>query len=254
MSTIERTSTKHILSFGGGVNTVALMIVLVDEGFPLDEVVFSDTGGEAPETYDYLETVGTYLKDHCIPFRTVSKRISTRDLYETCSHRKVIPSVMWRWCTRDFKVKPIHAYYRSLNAHINQYMGIAFDEIDRMKDSRVEYVTNLYPLIDRRMTREHCVEVIEAAGLPIPVKSGCYFCPFNSKGRWEWLLKNHADLFEKSVALEEQSKHFPNQRLTDQVFRERAKITLRELGEMFLAGDTVTLKDMENPCGGECMV
>ena len=252
MSTTNCT-TKHILSFGGGVNTVALMIILVEEGFPLDEVVFSDTGGEAPETYDYLETVDIYLKNHEIPFRTVSKRISTRDLLGTCTHRKVIPSVMWRWCTRDFKVRPIHAYYRSLDAHINQYMGIAFDEIDRMKDSRVDYVTNLYPLIDRRMDRDNCVDVIEAAGLPIPVKSGCYFCPFNSRGRWEWLLETHPELFENSVRLEENSKHFPGQRLTDQVFRDRAVITLREFGEMVKAGRPIPLQDLENPCGGECM-
>lgn len=243
--------TKHILSFGGGVNTVALMIVLIQEGLPLDEVVFADTGGEAPETYEYLEIVSGYLRGHEIPFRVVSKK--ARDLFETSWHRQVIPSVMWRWCTRDFKVQPIQAYYRSLNAHVNQYMGIAFDEIDRMKDSRVDYVTNLFPLIDRRMTREHCVEVIEKAGLPIPVKSGCYFCPFNSMGRWKWLLEDHPELFEKAIGLEEHSKHFPNQRLTDQVFRERAVVTLRELGQLLEAGGHVPLKDMESPCGGECM-
>ena len=243
--------TKHILSFGGGVNTVALMIVLVQEGLPLDEVVFADTGGEAPETYQYLEIVSGYLQEHKIAFRVVSKK--ARDLLGTCWHREVIPSVMWRWCTRDYKVKPIHAYYRSLNAHVNQYMGIAFDEIDRMKDSRVEYVTNLFPLIDRRMTREQCVEVIEKAGLPVPVKSGCYFCPFNSMGRWEWLLEDHPDLFQKAIDLEEHSKHFPNQRLTDQVYRNRAKITLRELGEMMRAGSPIPLKDLESPCGAECM-
>ena len=254
MLTERHVDTKHILSFGGGVNTVALMVVLIEEGLALDEVVFADTGGEAPETYEYIGIVEQYLQESRIPFKIVSKRVATRDLLETCTHRKVIPSVMWRWCTRDFKVNPIHNYYRSLNAHINQYMGIAYDEIDRMKDSRVEYVTNLYPLIDRKMTREHCVKSIERAGLPVPVKSGCYFCPFNSMGRWNWLLEDHPELYEKAVALEENSKHFPKQRLTDQVFRERAVVTLRNLGEMLRTGGDVPLQDMESPCGGECMV
>jgi len=253
MSPTDGPTKKHILSFGGGVNTVALMIVLVKEGYPLDEVVFADTGGEAPETYEYLKTVEAYLEEHKIPFKVVSKRISTRDLFGTCWHRDVIPSVMWRWCTRDFKVKPIHAYYKSLNVDVNQYMGIAFDEIDRMKDSREAFVTNLYPLIDLRMTRADCVEVIERADLPMPVKSGCYFCPFNSMGRWRWLREKHPDLFEKAVSLEENSKHFPSQRLTDQVYRERAVITLRELGVLLEAGDSLPLKDIESPCGGECM-
>ena len=38
--------TTHILSFGAGVNTIALMVLLVRDGAPLDGVVFADTGGE----------------------------------------------------------------------------------------------------------------------------------------------------------------------------------------------------------------
>ena len=101
--------SKHILSFGGGVNTVALMILLTDEDLPLDEAVFADTGGEAPETYAYLEIAKEYLSARGVPLRTVSKRIAGRDLQSTCRHRKVIPSAVWRWCTRDFKVRPIHS-------------------------------------------------------------------------------------------------------------------------------------------------
>ena len=130
-----------------------------------------------------------------------------------------------RWSTRDYKITPILRHYRSLDSHINQYLGIAWDEIHRMKDSRVDYVTNLYPLIDRRFTRADCVAIIEEAGLPIPQRSSCYFCPFNSVDRWRWLYETHPNLFNKAIALEERSKHFPSQRLTDQAFRERTDIS-----------------------------
>ena len=245
---------KHILSFGGGVNTVALMVLLLEEGAPLDEVVFADTGGEVPETYAYLDVARAYFEERGVPFRVVSKRINgTRDLYETCWHRRVIPSALWRWATRDFKVKPIHNYYKTLGAHINQYVGIAFDEIDRMKDSLVPYVTNIYPLIDRKMKREDCVRVIEGAGLPVPVKSGCFFCPFNSMDRWRWLHLNHPDLFDRAVALEENSKHFPDQRLTDQVFRTRDHVILRNLGQRFMLQQGIPTELRQAPCGADCM-
>jgi hypothetical protein len=64
-----------------------------------------------------------------------------------------LPSAIWRWSTRDFKVTPILRHYRSFGGHVNQYLDIAFDEVERMKASRVDYVTNLYPLIQRRITR-----------------------------------------------------------------------------------------------------
>ncbi len=243
---------RHVLSFGGGVNSVALMIILAREGLPFDEAVFADTGGEVPETYEYLEIAKGYLAEREVPLTVVSKR--GRTLYDTAWDRQVFPSAIWRWSTRDFKVTPIQRHYRTLNVHINQYLAIAWDEVQRMKDSRVDYVTNLYPLIDRRLTRADCVDIIQGAGLPIPQRSSCFFCPFNSVDRWRWLHETHPDLFDKAMALEEHSKHFPSQRLTDQAFRERTDISLRSLAEVFADGRPVPAQPAveQQPCGAEC--
>lgn len=243
----------HILSFGGGVNSVALMILLLREQLPFDGAIFADTGGEVPETYNFLEIAKEYLSKHGVPLTVVSK--PGRTLYETAWERRVFPSAIWRWSTRDYKVTPIHRHYRTLGGHINQYLAIAWDEVMRMKDSRVDYVTNLFPLVERRITRAGCVELIQEAGLPVPPRSACYFCPFNTVDRWRWLYETHPELYEKAISLEEHSKHFPSQRLTDQAFRERADVSLRSLGEVFRNGGklpVLPVKDQQ-PCGAECM-
>lgn len=105
---------------------------------------------------------------------------------------------------------------QSLGVHISQYLAIAWNEIHRMKDSRVDYETNLYPLIARRFTRAECVNIVQEAGLPIAQRSGCFFYPFNSADRWRRLYETHPDLFDKAIALEENSKHFLTERLKDQ--------------------------------------
>ena len=132
-------------------------------------------------------------------------------------------------------------------------MGIAFDEGHRMKDSMVDYVTNLYPLVDRRLTRRKCIEIILQEGLPVPVKSGCFYCPFNSIDRWRWLLEAHPNLFDSAIDLEENSKHYPRQRLTDQVYRHRDTVTLRELKAKLKLGEYGDITEVEASCGGECM-
>lgn len=243
----------HILSYGGGVNSVALLILLVRERLPLDGVIFADTGGEVPETYQYLDITCEYLAKHGIPFTTVAKK--GKNLYETAWERRVLPSTIWRWSTRDYKVTPILRHYRALGGHVNQYLAIAVDELQRAKSSRVDYVTNLYPLIERRITRADCEAIIRDAGLPLPPKSSCYFCPFGSLGRWKWLYETHPDLYEKAMALEERSKHFPAQRLSDQAFRERTDISLRTLSELFRTGAELPVLPMaeQQPCGAECM-
>lgn len=246
-------SGTYVLSFGGGVNTVALMILLLNERAPVDQVVFADTGGELPETYETLVRAESYLAERGVPLITVAARPGGRTLYETALRRRVIPSVKWRWSTRDYKVTPIHRHYRALGTHIFQYIGIAYDEIHRMKDSRVEFITNLYPLVDRKLKRQDCVDIIQNEGFPVPPKSGCFFCPFNSLERWHWLHEQHPELYEKAIALEENSKHFPNQRLTDQVYRHRASITLRELGSTIQQETVDRLERTNSECSGYCM-
>ena len=249
----QSSETIHILSFGAGVNTVALMVMLLRDKAPLDGVIFADTGGETPDTYESVEVARSYLGEFHIPFTVVQARPKKTDLYGTAIRRRVIPSVQWRWCTRDFKVRPIHRYYRELGGHVNQYVGIAYDEIHRVRDSRESYVTNLYPLVDWRLTRQDCIDIISEAGLPVPEKSGCYFCPFNSTGRWRRILERHPELFDKAITLEENSKHFPRQRLTDQVFRERDQVTLREYREQLEIGADIQQIPEGMECGGECM-
>ena len=239
---------KWILSYGGGVNTTALMIYIVNNKLPIDEAVFADTGGELPETYAYLKVAREYLKKHGIKLRTIKVKVNGTGLYECATRRKVIPSQVWRWCTRDFKIRPIHRYYKALHAHINQYIGIDYGEVHRMKDSGEEYVSNHYPLVDAKVNRKDCIEIIKAEGLPVPLKSGCYFCPFNNHERWDFVLNSHPRLYDKAMKLEENSKHFPKQKLNSYRLSE-LKPLLQERKIPTQEGDNEA-----NLCGGHCML
>ena len=236
--------SQYIVSYGGGINSTALIIFLVKNKFPLDHVVFSDTGDEMPETYQYVTYLEKYLKRHKIKFIQV-KPNST--LSEVCIRRKVVPSQVWRWCTRDHKVKPIHKFYKSLKvSHIYQYMGIDFGEVRRMKPSGMDWVSNLYPLIDYKINRDGCIALIKQARLQLPVKSGCYFCPYNNIDRWQEVYKNHPKLFQKAKMIEEQNKHMPRQKLN--------KFTLAELENKFKSNEIVPNIEVDSPCGSECMI
>ncbi len=250
MSTIgmeRENDSKYVVSYGGGVNSTAMIVHIIKHNLPLDYVVFSDTGDEMPETYEYLKTMNKYLKRRNIPLKIVKVRNKT-SLSERCIKRKVIPSQIWRWCTRDMKVRPIHAFYRKLHSHIYQYMGIDYSEVHRMKPASVNYVTNLYPLIDNKIDRNECVDLIKHAKLQIPVKSGCYFCPFNNTGRWVEIHENHPKLYQRAMMIEENGKHFGRQYLAPNGH------TLRELEQIILRNGKLPTSSMDSPCGGECMI
>jgi 3'-phosphoadenosine 5'-phosphosulfate sulfotransferase (PAPS reductase)/FAD synthetase len=174
---------------------MAILLYGRGERYP---IIFSDTGVEQPETYCYLETFDLWLKEKYgkSPVIRVSKGES---IEEYCIQRNLVPSAGFRWCTDKFKKRPIEKV-----THKNTIMliGIAADESHRAKP----FPKREYPLVEEGITRDGCKDIIRAEGLPIPKKSGCYFCPFQSAGEWKRLYENHRDLWDRAKCMEENAK------------------------------------------------
>jgi len=82
-------------------------------------------------------------------------------------------------------------------------IGISTDEIQRINKKNEEpYEIAIYPLIELGLDRDDCKQIIADAGLPVPPKSACFFCPFHGKDYWKDMRDNRPDLWEKTVSLE----------------------------------------------------
>jgi PP-loop superfamily ATP-utilizing enzyme len=82
-------------------------------------------------------------------------------------------------------------------------LGISLDEFQRMRnDSGYKNIVNEYPLIDLKLTRSACIDIIKSEGLPVPPKSSCWFCPFHNMAAWQEIRRNKPELFQKAVELE----------------------------------------------------
>lgn len=68
------------------------------------------------------------------------------------------------------------------------------------------YFVYWYPLMEWNFDRERCKEVIARAGLPIPVKSACFFCPASKKSEIVWLQEHHPKLLERALHIEENAQ------------------------------------------------
>lgn len=63
-------------------------------------------------------------------------------------------------------------------------------------------IENRYQLYEWGWDRAECVRVIQRAGLPLPAKSSCYFCPSMKKKEIQALWEQFPDLFQKAVEME----------------------------------------------------
>lgn len=214
----------HILSLGAGVqsSTLALMAA-AGEVTPMPTcAIFADTQAEPPAVYSYLDWLEKQL-----PFpvyRVTAGNLTEFQLTFTKAAqgedyiRNVIPAFMrnpdgsqgmlLRKCTGDFKLAPIRRKTREIyeetgRVGIIQWIGISRDEMIRMKDSGVQYITNRYPLVDLRMTRDRCIKWLEAHSYPVPVKSACFYCPYHGNQYWNELKTTDPVLFERAAQFED---------------------------------------------------
>lgn len=164
-------SAQYWLSYGGGVNSTALAVLIVSGALPQYEgarFVFSDTGEEKPETYAYIEQhFAPYLARHGRELETVRPAETVLERWERL---RVTGSRTLRACTVEGKIYPIKRHIEANGGGV-QLIGIDAGEAHRMPDT-------LRPLIGLDIDRDGCEEIICAAGLPSPGKSGCWCCPF----------------------------------------------------------------------------
>jgi len=209
-----------IISLGAGVqsSTMALMAKHGEITPMPNGAIFADTGNEPKSVYKWLEWLEKQL-----PFPV--HRVSAGNLGESALRLKVskkgntytkhaIPAfivdqhgkggLLMRQCTSDFKIIPIQRKIRELRGkeQVSQWIGISLDEVSRMKPSRKKYITNRWPLIELRMTREGCLQWMSKNGYPIPPRSACSFCPFHSDKEWLRLKNEEPEAFQEAVDFE----------------------------------------------------
>lgn len=71
---------------------------------------------------------------------------------------------------------------------------------------QIKKYENRYPLYEWGWDRAECVRVIERAGLPLPQKSSCFFCPSMKKKEIQTLWEQFPELFKRAVDMEENAK------------------------------------------------
>ena len=132
---------KHIVNFSGGKDSTAMLIRMIEEGMPIDDIVFikvmatDEIGADYPEMYDYIEKVEDYIgrKITIVPsILTFDEVFHSR--YQTGKRAGTMygfPITIGPWCNDRLKLKTIRKHYKRYGEHIN-YLGIAADEPKRL--------------------------------------------------------------------------------------------------------------------------
>lgn len=202
----------NLVSYGGGVNSTAMLIECVNRGIDVDLILFADTGGERPHTYKYVETFSKWLVEHGM-HEIITVYPPNENLEENCIRRGVLPALAYgfKTCSQRFKIQPQDKYCNNHHGckdvwksgdKVTKLIGFDVDEAHRIRDYQSDKYIVDYPLVDWDMGREDCVQAIEEAGLCQPGKSACFYCPSSKPSEIRQLAQIYPDLADRAMAIE----------------------------------------------------
>jgi len=258
-----------VLSLGAGVQstTMALMAARGDLP-PVDCAIFADTGWEPQKVYAHLDWL-----ERNLPFPV--HRVSVGDLRANAMSRSnttggrfsVIPwyvlhangdeGIGRRQCTKEYKITPILRKVRELlggktpKGGATMLIGISMDEAVRMKPSRVQYIVNQWPLIDKRMNRRDCLKWLADRHYPTPPKSACIGCPYTSDNRWRELRDTSPAEWADAVEVDRAIRNQPKMRA--QQFMHSSRVPLDQV-DLRTDAEIGQPDLFNNECEGMCGV
>jgi hypothetical protein len=215
----RRTEARRELihSYGGGVQSAAIAVLIAQGKLPRPErIVMADTGREPVSTWRYLgEHIQPLLATAGLKVEIVPHSLSKVDLY---GHNGdlLIPAFtdtgkLPTLCSNEWKRRPILRYLRTVGygpaKPIRLWIGISIDEVERAKPGREVWVEHWWPLLfDAPTRRSECITLVESAGLPTPPRSSCVMCPHRQNVEWNELSDEEL-LYVEQLEKELQSRH-----------------------------------------------
>lgn len=196
---------SSVLLYSGGVNSTAMAIALIEDHGWRGPLLWADTGTNWPETLDYIETFKARLARHGLTLTPQPTNSTDRGetyrmpLIVYCERNQTIPTFRHRWCNDKWIRRPNKRWCKKKGID-TLLVGIAADEAQRARPSDK---SKRYPLVELNITRDDCHRIIAKAGLPPAPRSNCWMCPYQNRSQWIQLKKQHPDLYQRALALED---------------------------------------------------
>lgn len=168
---MDKSSVKHIASCSFGKDSLATVLLCLEHGEPLDEVIYCEVmfdqniSGEVPEHRDFIYKYAIpFLEKNGVKVVILRSDITfIQSFYSICKRGKHAGQIRaWPLCgkcciQRDCKLAPVKAYMKSLECNVVQYIGYAYDEQERLM--RLERGKKVSLLEKYRLTEQNAVEL-----------------------------------------------------------------------------------------------
>lgn len=213
-----------IANLSGGRDSSAMVVRFLELGNKIDYIIFCDTGHEFPEMYEYIDKLDSYIQrnfNHKLTRIDASKEIE-KWAFEYPIQRgelkgklRGLPFVNRKdYCTREAKINPTRKFIQSKCSEkyrVSALIGYTYNEVENGRTSNLDYAIARYPLHEWGWNEKEVSDYLSEKQIMNPLynrfeRTGCYFCPKQSKASLYNLWKFYPHLWQKMKDFEAKAK------------------------------------------------
>lgn len=211
----------YISSLSGGQDSTAMTLRLLELKAPLDYILFTDTGYELPEMYEYIAKLNKYFKTKFDKeIITLEPKTSIQEWavkpYKDGKHKgekRGLPNAIgMSYCTRELKVHRTRDFIKSLNLKLKDvtcYVGYTAREVNR-KCGDNGYKCE-YPLKEWGWNEPEVSAYLKEKSIYNKLydnfsRTGCFCCPKQNLQSWYVVYSKYPKLWEWCKQMEQTAK------------------------------------------------
>lgn len=223
---------SNVVSLSGGKDSTTMLLMLLERGEDIADIVFFDTGWEFPAMYEHLDKLENFVGRKItrlaprLPFGTDTDKtpfdwifsdapIVKRGTSEVHRIGRGWPCAARRWCS-GLKRDAINAHFlglthrQGLNMPLFQCIGFAADEQKRVENRkcRGKWYKKRFPLVEWGVTEKNALDYclkrgFSWGGLYVHFsRVSCFCCPLQSLSELRTLRTKVPELWKKMLLME----------------------------------------------------
>lgn len=196
--------TRTVVWFSAGAASAVAAKLTPDA-----EYVYVNPGSEHADNQRFIADVATWLDAPIQQIRS-DRYIDT---WQVWRERRFLVGPTGALCTAELKKRPRFGFQRPDDVQVFGYTAEETHRADRFRHENPG-VDLVCPLIDRGLTKDDCLAIVDRAGIEVPVmyrlgfrNNNCVGCPKGGMGYWNHIRRHFPATFDDMAVLEREIGH-----------------------------------------------
>jgi len=209
---IVEAQARQIVSLSGGKDSTAMLLLMLERGEQIDDIVFFDWGMEFPEMYEHLDKLERYIERPIT--RLYPKHIWDWYMFDMPRRDGTFgsgwPNPVARWCNRE-KCRILNRHARGDVVCIGYSYEERFSRNQATDSMKQAHVTGRFPLLEWGASETEALKYCKAKGFDWGglyqhfSRVSCWCCPFKKPKDHATLRREFPELWARLLDMDSRS-------------------------------------------------